>query len=309
MRPFRFGYQLGASSADELVAKARAAEAAGFDVLHTWDHVIAGDEGWSPLAPLMAAAAVTSRLRLCPLVLNNDFHHPVHLAREIASMDRLTGGRIELGLGAGHAFTEYTAVGAPFDPPRVRKERLGEAVEILRKLLAGDEVTHHGEHYRLDGVRTMSALQERLPILVGVNGKGALAHAARQADIIGLTMLGRTLEDGHRHTVNWEPSRIDTAVDYIRQCAGDRWHELELNALVQAVVVTDDPPSEAARLAERVPGLTIEDALAAPFLAFGTHHEIAAHLQACRERWGISYFSVRSIDAFAPVIEILRVAG
>lgn len=309
MRPYRFGYQLDAATAEEVAAKARAVEAAGFDVLHTWDHVRGGDEGWSPLAPLMAAAAVTSQLRLCPLVLNNDFHHPVHLAREIASMDRLTGGRVELGLGAGHAFPEYTAIGLPFDPPRVRKERLAEAVEILHRLLAGDEVTHHGEHYRLDGVSTMAALQKRLLILVGVNGQRALTHAARHADIIGLTMLGRTLEDGHRHAVDWAPRRIDAAVDHIRRSAGERWDELELNALVQAVVVTDNPRREAAHLAERVPGLTIEDALAAPFLAFGTHEEIAAHLEACRDRWGISYFSVRTIDAFAPVIEMLRAAA
>src|ERR687888_1135513 len=120
------------ATATELRSLARGAEDAGFDVISTWDHV---GEGWAPLTPLMAIADCTSRLRICPLVLNNDFHHPVHLARELASIDHLSGGRLEVGIGAGHAFTEYTAVGQTFDPPAVRKARLAEAVEILRRLL------------------------------------------------------------------------------------------------------------------------------------------------------------------------------
>ena len=136
------------ASAAELRSLARAAEGAGFDVIHTWDHVT---DGWSPLAPLVALAEATTRIRVCPLVLNNDFHHPVHLAQELASIDHLSGGRLEVGIGAGHAFTEYAAIGAAFDPPAVRKARLGEAVEILGRLLAGEEVTFHGSHYDLEG--------------------------------------------------------------------------------------------------------------------------------------------------------------
>ena len=139
-----------------------------------------------------------------------------------------------------------------------------------------------------------------------MNGKTALAHAARHADIVGLTMLGRTLEDGQRHEARWEQKRIDATVNYIREQAGERWEQIELNVLVQAVVVTDDRRKAAEQVASRVPGLSVDDALSAPFLAIGTHDEIADHLLACRERWGISYFSVRDIDAFAPVIERLR---
>jgi len=303
VREFRFGFQLaGAVDADELRASAIAAEAAGFDVVHSFDHV---GEGWSPLMPLLAVADATERIRVCPLVLNNDFHHPVHLAHEIAAIDHLSGGRVELGIGAGHAFTEYHAVGASFDPPATRKARLAEAVEILRQLLDGETVTRGG-YYQLDGARTMRSLQARLPILVGVNGKTALAHAAKYADTIGLTMLGRTLEDGQRHSVRWEPERLDRTVALIRTEAGERWESLELNALVQAVVVTDDRRSAAARVADRIDGLTPEVALATPFLAIGTHDEIAEHLRECRRRWGISYFSVRDVESFAPVIERIR---
>src|SRR5918911_4326108 len=183
MRAFRFGFQVRQAGADELRDLARRAEAAGFDVLHTWDHVV---DGWAPLAPLLAAADCTTRLRICPLVLNNDFHHPVHLARELASIDQLSGGRLEVGIGAGHAFSEYAAIGQTFDPPAVRKARLGEAVEILRRLLDGQEVTFSGEHYQLDRVRTLRARQERVPILVAVNGRRALAHAGRHAGMLAM---------------------------------------------------------------------------------------------------------------------------
>jgi len=301
---FRFGYQVtaahGASALREEVARA---EAAGFDIVHGFDHV---GGSWAPLALLSAMADATTRIRVGSLVLNSDFHHPVHLAREIAAIDHFSGGRVELGLGAGHAFTEYAAVGLPFATPAERKARLAESVEVLRPLLDGEEVNYAGRYWQLEGVRTMRALQARLPILVGVNGSRALTHAAQHADTIGLTMLGRTLEDGQRHEARWEPERLDRTVALIRDAAADRSHPVELNALVQAVVVTDDRAAAAREIVDRIAGLTVADALETPFLAIGTHDEITRHLLACRERWGISYFSVRSIDEFAPVIERIR---
>ncbi len=303
MAAFRFGYQVGSCDADELCANAVAAEVAGFDVIHTWDHV--GDE-WSPLAPLVAIASVTERIRLCPLVVNNDFHHPVHLAREVAAIDHLTGGRVELGIGAGHSFTEYDAIGAAFDPPAIRKARMAEAVEILRRLLDGEAVSFSGDHYQLRDVRTKRSRQDHLPILVGVNGRTALSHAARHADTVGLTMLGRTLADGQRHETRWEADRLDRTTTFIHEQARDRPAPPELHALVQAVIVTDGREEAAVRVVRDRWAPTLDDALATPFLALGTHEEIAEHLLACRARWGISYFSVRDIDSFAPVIERLR---
>jgi probable F420-dependent oxidoreductase len=303
VRPFRFGYQLREGSAADLREQAIGAEQAGIDVVHSWDHVA---DGWGPLAALVAVAACTTRVRVGPLVLNNDFHHPVGLAQELATIDHVTGGRLEVGIGAGHSFTEYEAIGLRFDPPAVRKARLAEAVEVIRRLLDGEVVSFAGDHYQLAGVRTLRSAQEHVPILVGVNGKRALAHAARHADIIGLTMMGRTLEDGHRHEVRWEPGRLDATIADIREQAGERSDQLELNALVQAFVVTDDRRAAARQFVGAVPSLTEEDALTTPFLAFGTHDEIAEHFLACRQRWGISYFSVRDFGAIAPVIERLR---
>ncbi len=304
MRRVRFGCQLLADGdADTLRADSRRAESAGFDIVHCPDHIGAS---WGPFAMLLAMADATTRIRVGTLVLNNDLHHPVTIAREIATIDHLSGGRVELGLGAGHAFPEYHSIGLEFDPPAVRKARLAESTEILRPLLDGNEVTYSGEHYTLRSARTKPARQEHLPLLVGVNGRTSLTHAAEHADTIGLTMLGRTLDDGQRHVVRWEPDRIDRTVKHIRDAAGPRWDALELNVLIQAVVVTDDRVGAAARIAEHTPGLTARDALSSPFLAIGTHAEIADHLMACRDRWSISYFSVRAVDSFAPVIDRIR---
>lgn len=303
MQPFRFGYQLTTDDPGEVSRQAQRAEAVGFDVLCSFDHL---GEHFSALAPLAAAAGCTNRIRLCPLVLNNDFHHPALVAQELASLDRLSGGRVEVGIGAGHSFTEYAAAGIGFDPPIVRKARLAESVELLRRLLDGESVTHTGAHYRLEGVSVLRPHQAHVPILVGVNGRAALAHAARHADTIGLTMFGRTLPDGQHHEVRWSPERLDVTVGLIRAEAAGRSDDLELNALVQAVIVTDDRRAAADALVGSIQGLTVDDALATPFLALGTQDEIVAHLRRCRERWGISYYVVRELELFAPIIERLR---
>ena len=152
---------------------------------------------------------------------------------------------------------------------------------------------------------TLPPLQDHVPLLVGVNGRAALAHAVRHADIVAPTMLGRTREDGHRHDVRWEAERLDATVASMRSAAGERWDAIELHALVQAVVVTDDRHEAATALATRV-GITVADALSTPFLCVGSHAEIAAHLRRCRERWGFTFYSVRDVGAFAPVVTLLR---
>jgi probable F420-dependent oxidoreductase len=304
VRPFRFGFQATSGDLSEVLRGARAAEEAGFDVFQLGDHVGAGP---GALVSLAAAARHTDRIRLGTLVLNNDLRHPVVLAQELATLDHVSEGRLEVGLGAGHTFTEYAAMGQVFDPPAVRKERLGESVEVLRALLDGRSVSHQGRHYQLHEATALRPLQEHVPLLVGVNGPAALAHAVRHADIVAPTMLGRTKEDGHHHEVRWEADRLDDTVAWMRTAAAERWDAIELHALVQAVVVTDDRHAAATAIAARG-GMQVADALSTPFLCIGTHAEMAEHLQACRERWGFSYFSVRDVDAFAPVMSRLRAA-
>jgi probable F420-dependent oxidoreductase len=303
VRPFRFGLQSTTTAPQDVVGAALAAEDAGFDIFQVGDHV--GAEP-SALVCLAAAAVATERIRLGTLVLNNDLYHPVTLAQAVATLDQLSGGRLEVGLGAGHSFTEYAAMGRPFDPPATRKERLAEAVEIIRALLdGGGPVSFHGVHYELDRAVTLAPQQDHVPLLVGVNGRTALAHAVRHADIVAPTMLGRTREDGQHHDARWEASRLDTTIEWMRKEAGERWDDMQLHALVQAVVITDDRGRATTEIAERI-GLDVSDALTTPFLCVGTHAEIAEHLLACRARWGFSYYSVRDVDSFAPVLARLR---
>jgi probable F420-dependent oxidoreductase len=300
----RFGLQLRADDPAQLADEARRAEALGFDVVLVADHV---GSDWSPLLSLARAAEATTTLRLGTFVLNAGLHHPLMLAREVATLDQLSGGRVELGLGAGHTPAEFAAAGVQFLPAKERKTRLAEFVEIIRALLDGETVDHHGPHFDLTDASTGRSQQERVPILVGGSGRALLTHAAEHADIVGFTGLGRTLPDGHRHAARFQPQVLDEEVAIVRHAAGDR--AVELNVLVQRVEITDDRPATAATIADRVEDLTVDDALATPFLALGTHEEIAEHLRSAEQRWGISYFVVREADDFAPVIERLRGVG
>ena len=298
----RFGLQLRAEDPTTVADEARQAEELGFDTVLVADHV---GSDWSPLLSLAIAAGATTTIRLGTFVLNAGLHHPLMLARDVATLDQLSGGRVELGLGAGHTPTEFAAAGVPLAPARERKARLAEFVEIVRALLDGGTVDFHGDHFSLTaasiGRRTV---QERLPILVGGSGPALLDHAARHADIVGFTGLGRTLPDGHRHTARFQPDVLDDEVALVRQAAAERI--VELNVLVQVVDVTTDRRAAAAAIADRVDDLTVEAALATPFLALGTHDEIAEQLGVTEDRWGISYFVVREAEAFAPVIDRIR---
>jgi probable F420-dependent oxidoreductase len=301
-RPFRFGFQITGEHEADPVAASQRAEELGFDVVTISDHV---GPGPSPLPTLAAIAQGTSRIRVGTFVLNNDMRNPVQLAWEAATIDRLSGGRFELGLGAGHTPQEYAATGIAHHESKQRKHRLAESVEIIRGLVDGETVDHAGEHYRIDGARIDPAQQDHLPILVGGNGAELLGHAGAHADIIGLQGLGRTRPDGHRHKVKWDPEWLDIQIDQIRAGAGDRFEQLELNALVQRVEITDDHPAALAAICDEVEGLSPDHAGAIPYLLVGTVDEIVAHLMRCRERWGITYFVVRDLDGFVPIIDAL----
>ncbi len=288
----RFGLQLRVDDPTTIPTQARRAEELGFDVALVHDHV---GSDWSPLVSLASAALATERIRVGTFVLNASFLHPLLLARDVATLDHVSGGRVELGLGAGHTPAEFAALGVPFLPAAERKAGLATFVESIRRLLDGDTV---------DGISTGRAQQDRLPILVGGSGRRLLEHAARHADIVGLTGLGRTLPDGHRHAARFAPAVVDEQVGIVGAAADGR--DVELNVLVQRVIVTDDREAAAAEVASRIEDLTAADALATPFLAIGTHQEIADQLRDHERRWGISYFVVREAEEFAPVLALLR---
>ena len=300
-RPFRFGLQVAqAASRREWKEQARRAEDFGFDTVVIGDHI---EQAFSPMVALTTMAEATDQLRVGTLTLNNDFRHPSLLAREAATIDLLTDGRLELGLGAGHSAPEYAEIGLGFDRAGVRVARLEESARLLRRLFDGDEVTFDGAHYHVVAHRLWPL--RRLRFLIGGNGDRVLQLAASVADIVGFTGLGRTLPDGQNHAIEWETRQIDAKVALVRKAAGTRLDELELNALVQYVDITTDRRASAERVGTRL-GVEAEIVLGAPYMLIGTVDEIADQIHRARERWGYSYFVTRDAEQTAPIIAALR---
>jgi probable F420-dependent oxidoreductase len=305
MRPFRFGVNVRtAGSGAEWADKARRVEALGYDVLLVPDHLA---DHLAPVPALAAAAAATPRLRVGTAVLNNDFRHPVLVAREAATLDVLSGGRLELGMGAGHMRSEYEEAGLPFDPGPARVERLAEAVVIVKRLLEGETVTVAGRYYRVTGhaIHPRPAQRPRPPIFIGGNAPRLLAVAAREADVVGLTGIAFRRGGAAPHVSDFRAAVVDERVRLVREAAGARFERIELNALVQRVIVTRDRRAAAGELAAgRWAALTPDEILASPYALIGTVEQMTADLVARRERWGFSYVMTHeaSMDALAPVV-------
>ena len=306
-RPFRFGVLIwGADSADEWRAKARRAEAAGFDTLLIADHLV--DGMYSSLSALVVAAEATERLRVGTLVLNNDFRHPVLLAREAAVVDLMTGGRLELGLGAGHMKHEYDQAGIAFDPAGVRVSRMTEAAEIIRRLLAGEELTFAGAHYRVDAHRCYPIPARPVPLLIGGNGRRVLRCAARLADIVSFTGFSQVEGAQAVNPTHFTDDGLAAQLEWVRDAAGERFDQLELSTLVQGVTITDDRRATAADLQPLLPALSVDDILRSPYGLIGTPAQIADQVRERRDRLGVTYLTVfeKDLEAAAQIIELLR---
>ena len=307
MKPFRFGVNVwSAGSRAEWMDKARKAEELGYSVLTVPDH-LAGF--FAPMPALMSAAAATTRLRVGTNVLNNDFRHPVLVAREAATADVLTDGRFQIGLGAGHMKSEYDETGLHFDAGGARVERLAEAVSIVKSLLRGEDVTVAGRYYRVSGhkIHPLPIQRPHPPILIGGNGRQLLTLAAREADIVGLSGITFRRGGAERDLSGWRTADVDQRIQLVREAAGDRYETLELNALVQTVVVTDDRRKTAEELATRWPQLSPREILDSPYVLIGTVDQQVEDLRARRERWGISYWAIFEpyMDVLAPVVSKL----
>jgi probable F420-dependent oxidoreductase len=310
VRPFRFGVNVrSAGSAAEWAEKARKVEALGYSVLLVPDHLA---ELLAPFPALAAAAAATRRLRVGTAVLNNDLRHPVLTAREAATLDVLSDGRLELGLGAGHMRSEYEQAGLTFDAGATRVGRLAEAVVIVKELLEGKPVSFTGRHYRVSDhtIHPRPVQRPRPPVFIGGNAPRLLEVAAREADIVGLTGIAFRRGGAEPDVSDFRAAIVDQRVALVREAAGARADRLELNALVQRVIVTDDRRKAARELATgRWATLTPDDVLASPYVLIGTVDEMIDDLRARRERWGISYVMTHEpfMDALAPVVT--RLAG
>ena len=309
MKPFRFGVNLWhAASRAAWIDKARKLEALGYAVLSVPDHLA---DFLAPLPALVSAAEATTHLRVGTNVLNNDFRHPVLVAREAATVDLLTEGRLQLGLGAGFMQAEYDQMGVRFDSGGRRVERLAEAVRIIKGLFTGQPVTFIGHHYHVTQhqLQPLPVQRPHPPLLIGGNGRRLLTLAAQEADIVGLTGITFRPGDQGPELSGWTVAGVEERLQRIRDTAGARYEHLELNALVQRVEVTDHRYLAAEELVGRWPQLSAADILESPYVLIGTVDQIVEDLQRRRERWGLSYYVIfeRDMDTFAPVVA--RLAG
>ncbi len=307
-RPFRFGAlvaQLG--TRQQLQETARRIESSGYSTLLMTDHL--GEERYSPIPALVCAADATSKLRVGTLVLNNDLRHPAVLAGELATVDIVTDGRFEPGIGAGWEKEDYDRSGIRLEPARDRINRLEEALQILNAYFTTDSVSFTGEHYKVTDLPSVPhpVQQPRPPILVGGGGRRILTVAGRHADIIGVHVPAK--KDGSAQ--DWSsagPNDVEKRIGWIRDAAGDRMSHIELCQNVFAVNITDDRQSAGQEIAKRF-DITVEQSLESPYFLLGTEDQIAEQLQRNRERFGISYFIVpgRLTETMQPLVE--RLAG
>jgi probable F420-dependent oxidoreductase len=307
-RKFRFGIQAGGPmDAQGWIALAQKAEALGYSSLSMPDHF---GEQLAPIAALAAAAAATSTLRLNALVFDNDYRHPVVLAKEMATLDVLSGGRIDVGIGAGWLRTDYDSAGIQYDPIGVRLDRMVEAVAVLKGLFSPGPFSVEGAHYRitdLDG-QPKPVQQPHPPFLLGGGGRRMLSIAAREADIVGINFNLKEGEIGPQLGPDATEAMTAQKVGWVREAAGPRFDEIELNVLVFTVLITEHRLDMAQVMAGGM-GLTPEQVLEVPHFMIGTVDQLVEDLRRRRDAYGLSYVVVpgSAIEEFAPIV--VRLAG
>ena len=303
MRPFRFATMAERGrSAEHWREVAQRAEALGYDTLLMPDHIT---DQLAPVAALAAAAGATKTLRIGSFVFDNDYRNPVMLAKEAATLDLLSGGRLEFGVGAGWNTRDYRQLGIPYDTPKVRVDRMEEAVTLIKRLWTEEKVTHEGPYYRVRDASVLPRPTQRPhpPIMIGGGGPRMLRIAAREAQIVAIApTLNPTGGPKLRTiTVGSVAQRIAT----LRR--SPRFSELELNVIVFDAQVTD-----AARSIVDALTAHLKSALTAvvdtPFFMYGSRASLVEDLIARRERLGISYIALpgSAMRAFAPVVATLR---
>lgn len=310
-RPFRFGVSVhGNRSRKEWIDLARQVEDLGYSTLLIPDHL---GEQLSPIPALLLAADATTTLRVGSLVFDNDFRHPAVLAKEAATLDVLSEGRLELGLGAGWLKSEYDRAGMPFDRPGTRIERMEEAVQIIKGLFADGPVDFAGKHYTITDMEGFPKPVQRPhpPILIGGGGQRLLSIAGREADIVGFIPKARTDGKGQDLT-DATPEALGQKIAWVREAAGARFDELELGILVAQVITTEDREDAAQFIANTMAaGLNVnaDQVLQTPYLLLGSEDQICEDLLKRRERYGISYINIfeQGLEALAPIVA--RLAG
>jgi len=303
-RKIRFSTQSGSQpTGQDWLARAKRLEAIGYETLSMPDHMVGG--AWSNMPALGAAAAVTTKLRLGNLVLDNDFRNPVVLAREFATLDVISNGRVEIGLGAGWFDRDYQSTGIPFDRGRVRVARLAEAVMLMKRVFTEDEVTFEGTYYRTtkSECRPKTVQQPRPPILIAAGGPEILALAGREADIVAVIPPGAGVQPPAPDDV--AATGVRRQIDVVREAAGSRFEEIELSCFVD-VTLTDDREKTIAELADKA---KVDPAVlgSSVYRGIGTLDQVRQHIVRVRRDTGITYFCLRGPHAeeLAPVVKDL----
>lgn len=306
--PFRFGVQAASAPSGRVWReRARAAEDMGYSTLWVPDHL---DDQWAPLVALTAAAEATTTLRVGALVFDNDYRHPALLAKEIATLDIVSEGRVEFGLGAGWMRSDYEAHGLDYDPPGVRIDRMAEGLAVMKSLWAPGDASFTGKHYSLISAmgRPKPLQHPHPPVLIGGGGRRVLTIAAQQADIVGFNASLSAGVIGPEVARSALAACFDERVAWVREAAGARFESLELHCHTFICMVGAEPRSTAAVMAPTF-GISVEEALEVPIVIVGSEDHICEVLEERRERYGFSYWAIPadSASAFAPVVS--RLAG
>ncbi|MGH9067311.1 MAG: TIGR03621 family F420-dependent LLM class oxidoreductase [Acidimicrobiales bacterium] len=307
-RPFRFAVQASrAGSARAWRDLAAKIEDLGYSTLYVPDHL---DDQWGPLVALTVAAEATSTLRVGSLVLDNDYRHPVVLAKELATLDLVSEGRLEAGLGAGWMKTDYEQSGIALDPPGTRVERLAEAVTVMKALWSEGTVTFSGRHYTVTAARGWPRPHRPggPPLVIGGGSRRVLSLAATEADVVGINPSLAAGQVGPEVAASSLAERFAERVAWVREAAGERFSELELQCLTFAASIVPDGREMRAALAPSF-GITADEAAEVPIVLVGSEAEVTEALHARRERYGLSYWVVHedAVESFAPVVG--RLAG
>jgi len=314
MRPFRFLTDpSGQPDGPALAAFARRAESLGYSALMMPDHLV---RQYAPIPLLTAAAMATDSLRVGTFVFNNNLRHPAVLAQDLATLDRLSGGRLDLGIGAGWNEPEHRAIGIPFEPIGTRIAKLAEALAVLKGCFGEEKFSFAGEHYTITDYDAQPKPVQRPhpPIFIGGGGKRLLTLAGREAQIVGLAP--RLTKDAQGAPALDTPSitlaAAEEKIGWVRAAAGERFDQIELNAYPSGgpMVLTHDARAEAARraddLRERTGAeLTVQQILESPHVYIGSVKELTQKILDLRERLGISSFLFDDMETFAPVVEAL----
>ncbi len=288
-------------SREDWVGKCRRAEALGYDIIQIGDHIGMP----APFPSIMLAAEVTSRPRVGAMVINAGFVNPALLAREVFTVDRWTGGRLDIGLGAGYAREEFKSAGLDWEPAGARVDRLAALVAELDRLAADEEF------------QPRPLQSPRPPLTIAAGGDRMLRFAARHADTVALVAIKpapldtpnpHVLVDAAGEYVQMSRAETEERIAFLRASTSARAAEPELNTVAMTVVLTRDRRAAAEHYRALAPALTIDELLDQPSVLIGTPQQIAEQLVADRERLGISYITVLEpyLDAFGEVIELLK---